>query len=185
MQFTEEQKRVRRERSRKWMAEHGKAKKQRWAKDNPEQAKAQNRAKFKRHYTKHQDDSDFLHRNCEKQRRHAKSKRESIRAVALYYGCQNPQCPCHNEQFMPEDLDFHHLSDNMFSLGSNFKSPKPVLAAEINKCVVLCSICHRRLHVGRFSAEGLRRCHVDEELQVINDPSQVHLQSSPALGSPC
>lgn len=49
-------------------------------------------------------------------------------------------------------LDFHHLRDKSFGLGghSSCKRSLEEVKAEIAKCVVLCSNCHRKLHAGRF-----------------------------------
>ena len=164
--MTEAQKEVRRERSRQWVAAHPE-KNRAWKDAHPKATKASARAKDARYRAKHQDDAMFKAKRAGHAQRHAQTRRRLVRAVALHYGCQGPGCPCTSHQFMPEDVDFHHISDDKhFSLGYVTRS-KARLAAEINKCVVLCAICHRRLHAGRFSAEGLRRCHVDEELRPV------------------
>jgi hypothetical protein len=53
----------------------------------------------------------------------------------------------------PDVLDFHHIdpSEKEFTL-SRGKRRLGIqkIQQEINKCVVLCSYCHRRLHVGRI-----------------------------------
>jgi len=51
-------------------------------------------------------------------------------------------------------LDFHHTKDKtkevavIVNLGSMIK-----LKSEVEKCVVLCSNCHRKLHAGRFKLQ--------------------------------
>lgn len=62
---------------------------------------------------------------------------------------QNNVCICCRES---ESccLEYHHLFDKKFSLSS--KIPKNItkedLIREMNKCVLLCSNCHRKLHAG-------------------------------------
>jgi len=48
----------------------------------------------------------------------------------------------------PVVLDFHHLGDKSFTIGSSISISRgrQKTLSEIKKCVVLCSNCHRRLH---------------------------------------
>lgn len=50
-------------------------------------------------------------------------------------------------------LDFHHLRDKKFNLahGSKTGSITKVLE-ELEKCIVLCANCHRKLHAGLINA---------------------------------
>jgi hypothetical protein len=51
-------------------------------------------------------------------------------------------------------LDFHHANENKeicVSTALVKMWPWDKIEAEIKKCVVLCSNCHRKLHAGRFS----------------------------------
>ena len=55
-------------------------------------------------------------------------------------------------------LDFHHLRDKITEIAKligndNFTQIK----AEIDKCVVLCSNCHRKLHFYKLSLEELKQ----------------------------
>lgn len=58
-------------------------------------------------------------------------------------------CCCCDEK-EPVSIDFHHLFNKKFVISSNgggrvsFKS----LSKEINKCILLCSNCHRKYHAG-------------------------------------
>jgi hypothetical protein len=46
----------------------------------------------------------------------------------------------------PAALDFHHMSGKEFSISS--KSSWKRIEAELLKCVLLCSNCHREVHAG-------------------------------------
>jgi hypothetical protein len=54
-------------------------------------------------------------------------------------------------------LDFHHIgSDKDFNLGSCAFSIKKI-AEEINKCEVICSNCHRKVHAKMLSVDIARK----------------------------
>ena len=48
-------------------------------------------------------------------------------------------------------LDFHHTTsdDKEFGISSNTHRTWKYIEAEIDKCVVICANCHRKLHAGR------------------------------------
>jgi hypothetical protein len=50
-------------------------------------------------------------------------------------------------------LDFHHVKEKSFNIGEAAHKGYTLdkVKAEIEKCVVLCSNCHRKLHAGLFS----------------------------------
>lgn len=51
------------------------------------------------------------------------------------------------EEGEPVCLDFHHTKDKEFELSSpSLNKAIPKLIAEINKCEILCSNCHRKVH---------------------------------------
>lgn len=55
-------------------------------------------------------------------------------------------------------LDFHHLEDDKeFNIADGLRKNKTInkIKKEIDKCVVLCSNCHRKLHAGLISGSGL------------------------------
>ena len=72
-------------------------------------------------------------------------------------------------QLQEFDFDFHHLDPSQKEMCiagfMRFKS-KLEIYKEVNKCVVLCCICHRRLHAGLWTIETPVICNVDEELLV-------------------
>ena len=48
----------------------------------------------------------------------------------------------------PACLDFHHLGGKDATVSSMLGMNDERVEEEINKCVVLCSNCHRKLHAG-------------------------------------
>lgn len=48
----------------------------------------------------------------------------------------------------PATLDFHHIHDDSkdFSVSKNSGKSLSVINKEIDKCIILCSNCHRKLH---------------------------------------
>lgn len=55
-------------------------------------------------------------------------------------------------------LDFHHLGNKEFTISSEMRNKsKEAIQAEIDKCVVLCANCHRKLHFYNLSLEELKR----------------------------
>lgn len=79
------------------------------------------------------------HRDYDKQR-HAKR-----RALIDFY--KNKPCVSCGYYFPPAAMDFHHRdpTTKLFHIGRNSSRPLPVLLAEIRKCDVICSNCHRIL----------------------------------------
>lgn len=57
-------------------------------------------------------------------------------------------------------LDFHHLRDKEFNIANEIKNLSiDNLKKEIDKCIVLCANCHRKLHYYDLSIEELKRLH--------------------------
>ncbi len=48
-------------------------------------------------------------------------------------------------------LDFHHLGDKDRTISQMRGMNDDRVKAEISKCVILCSNCHRKLHAGKIS----------------------------------
>jgi hypothetical protein len=78
------------------------------------------------------------------------------------YGCQNPAC-CWQGYVPACCLDFHHLdrSAKQFNIGAALRG-KGRLAKEINRCTVLCAICHRLETWGKLDASTFPRCDIDD-----------------------
>ena len=85
-----------------------------------------------------------------------------INQIQTLYGCQNPACAW-NGMFVPCDLDYHH-----FDPETKANQPSQMgtcslqsIIKEINKCVVLCAICHRRHHAGLLKLTNEAVCLVE------------------------
>lgn len=74
-------------------------------------------------------------------------RRWKLRHIKLTLGCMNPGC-CWKGNWHVSQLDFHHRDPKLksFPIGTNRKCHTSVIAAEIRKCVLLCSNCHRLCH---------------------------------------
>lgn len=91
------------------------------------------KAKSKEHYQKNK--KAYNERNQEQ-----KARTRAIIAEAKNQGCvlcleADPVC-----------LDFHHLSDKDRTISSMLGMNDARVKAEIAKCVVVCSNCHRKIH---------------------------------------
>jgi len=59
------------------------------------------------------------------------------------------KCGCkYCDEKEPVALDFHHLRDKKFLVGQMTQHSLEKLKEEIDKCEVICSNCHRKLHAG-------------------------------------
>jgi len=85
-------------------------------------------------------------RACVKKDKYGRKQRirEAIRAIKLHYGCQI----CGYNR-LSEALDCHHLdpSKKGRDLSSNITSWNQ-FKKEIQKCVILCRVCHAEVHAG-------------------------------------
>lgn len=71
----------------------------------------------------------------------------ALQELKMGRGCMNTTCPCSGIPLFPCDLDFHHLSGKLMEI------PKLVrwagidrIQAELARCVVVCTLCHKRFH---------------------------------------
>jgi hypothetical protein len=81
--------------------------------------------------------------------------------VKLYYGCTNPKC-LHGRNLPAYCYDYHHLSDKEFGIGGGTVKLARVIN-EINKCTVLCVVCHRLATHGDLDATNFRPCSIDSD----------------------
>lgn len=47
-------------------------------------------------------------------------------------------------------LDFHHINNKLFTISDNPDVTESTLLEEVDKCVILCANCHRKLHAGKI-----------------------------------
>lgn len=80
-----------------------------------------------------------------------KQKDRKIEAVQFVNKMKSPGCSLCDEK-EPVALDFHHLlpANKSDRISSMIRQRKTILEiqAEIDKCVILCSNCHRKVHAG-------------------------------------
>lgn len=90
-----------------------------------------------------------------------------ISDVKMSYGCMNAKC-LWSGPYSATMLDFHHLNpdDKDCQVSQMACRSKPSIAREINKCVVLCSNCHRMFHSGELVLLENTFCNVNNELVV-------------------
>ena len=77
---------------------------------------------------------------------------------------QTLSCPKCGESFHA-CLDFHHLYDKDIDISTMVTLVSvDRLVAELNKCVVLCSNCHRKLHAGNITSDDVPPLRVTADL---------------------
>jgi hypothetical protein len=107
---------------------------------------------------------DFYRKNPEPYKLRASKERKSKRdqrkqwfnSIRLQYGCRL----CGESDV--EVLDFHHFepAEKSFGIVSETDLALEKLIPEINKCVVLCANCHRRVHAGTRTTNKSMLCDV-------------------------
>ena len=83
---------------------------------------------------------DRLRENKKKHRNFIKQKIQQLKSE----GC----CIC--GECDPCCLDFHHLRDKEFEIGHSMDVTLENLMKEVDKCIVLCANCHRKIHAGKI-----------------------------------
>jgi hypothetical protein len=129
-----------------------------WRRSNPERVKV-NRTEWRK-------------RNPEKvkssarkyNRRYTQANRQFIDGIKLHFGCLNPACVCAGKSIKACCLDFHHITGKKkFNLGNAISQCPKAITKEMNKCTVLCAICHRLATWGELDASHLKTCNVNEK----------------------
>jgi len=97
-------------------------------------------------------------KTCEYKRireKHQKHKAEFKKRAIEYLGgkCSNPSCPISSLNLPIEILDFHHKGDKDSCISTllSKNTTWTTIKKELDKCVLLCVLCHRLEHlkVGR------------------------------------
>lgn len=93
------------------------------------------------------------YRYPEKEREQNARQRQIRREIINGYKSERGCAHCGDTD--PVVLDLHHMDPNdkrasVAEMAAN-KAPIDLIQSEIEKCVVLCANCHRKLHAGRFS----------------------------------
>lgn len=132
-----------------------------WREGNKDRVKATT----KRYY--HENKEKILKNNREQlkgywQDRYNK-RRAMLDGIKLNTGCQNPYCEWKGK-FLACDLDFHHLNDDKEKSIAQMVSHGLIkLVREINRCVVLCAICHRRATYRKLDCSKYCPCEINIE----------------------
>ena len=124
------------------MLEYNKKFQRKWRKNNPEKLKEINERwkinnpEYKKIYR--QKNKEKI-KKVEKQRR--VSKKEYVEDYKLSKGCSI----CGYNRCAGA-LEFHHKENKDYTIGHNYSLSLERIKKEINKCIILCSNCHRELH---------------------------------------
>lgn len=68
-----------------------------------------------------------------------------LKIAALIQSAKSVPCADCGESYPTYVMDFHHEGGKLFEMGTRSSIPKSLckIKAEIEKCIVLCSNCHR------------------------------------------
>lgn len=93
------------------------------------------------------------HRKEKPEIHRAQQTRRQKRVKDWLYDMKKPCIICGESELVC--IDFHHKDPNEkeFTIGKHQSRSKEWLIKEINKCVCLCSNCHRKVHVGLIKLE--------------------------------
>lgn len=80
-----------------------------------------------------------------------KVRRDAYYARIREYKLEHPCIICSEDE--PTVLEFHHIdpSEKDFQIAEGAHRNWEKVVGEINKCVVLCSNCHKKVHAGLIS----------------------------------
>jgi len=89
---------------------------------------------------------NYYQKNRERILANGKKRRRKI--LDWFFAYKNTLSCSKCDESDPDCLDFHHVGekkDSISQLMAQLK-PKEQILAEIEKCIVLCANCHRKLH---------------------------------------
>jgi len=80
------------------------------------------------------------------------SRKYRIRHQKLLEEYKNKPCAICNENFPHYQMEFDHLKDKIECISVMISKRRPIvnIVEEINKCQIICSLCHRRKSVKEF-----------------------------------
>lgn len=95
--------------------------------------------------------TSYSYKNRDKYKNNRKKYREKLRQLIL----EAKSCGCIIcGEKEPCCLDFHHLRDKEFVIAAGTEVSISRLLEELDKCVVLCANCHRKLHAGLLTIQS-------------------------------
>jgi hypothetical protein len=98
-------------------------------------------------YREHRNDPDVIKRSRERDLKRVLECREIVNEKKRKDGC----CYCLERDICC--LDCHHLGDKVDLISTLVKKKnKDRLRKELEKCIIVCANCHRKIHAGRFDA---------------------------------
>lgn len=147
-----------------------------WYKENAERLSEERKEKYarqegcfspekrKEYYERAKSKPDFKIKNRESTKKRSENKREMIKEIQVSLGCMNPNCQWTGE-YKSCDLDFHHIdpAEKRMQVSQMGTCSLDKICEEINKCVVVCAICHRRVHAGEWNANTVMKCNVGHD----------------------
>lgn len=93
----------------------------------------------------------------------SKERRQTIPNQAFEYmggKCANPNCPIKHLEMSREVFDYHHIDPSQKDYNISRLINKGVgwlsVKKELDKCVMLCCLCHRTLHAGQWELKDSR-----------------------------
>lgn len=97
---------------------------------------------------------EVIERSKKQRKERYEGRKDLMNEIQIHYGCMSPNCKW-NDEYKICDLDFHHVDPkNKNAQVSQMASCSlKKIVEEINRCVVLCAICHRRIHAGEENAK--------------------------------
>lgn len=99
-------------------------------------------------------DASYYSRNREAQRFRVIEGRRKLKAEIDLYKASKGCCFCLEKE--PCCLDFHHTNkDKEGNVANLLLCGRKRVYKEINKCILVCSNCHRKLHKGLLSLQGV------------------------------
>lgn len=83
--------------------------------------------------------------------------------LALFYACESKCCICGFDEDNAGLYDFHHINPEEKEFGLNSITCKiETTLDEAQKCIMVCPICHRKIHYGLISNLPKNNLNIDK-----------------------